>query len=61
MANIITSNKKEVIVDDEDYPILSRHAWYFDGKRVFCHLGNGENRLSIPMSRFILDPPNQKA
>lgn len=31
MKEIITSNNSKILVDDEDYPLLSRHTWHLGG------------------------------
>lgn len=58
MATIRTSKGEKITVDAEDHPILSRHKWFFDGKRIQCHLANGEaGRCTHSMSRLIMGPP----
>jgi hypothetical protein len=50
----VSNNENLVMVDDEDYPILSRYTWNIDPKG---YVVTNLNKTTIRMHRFILNPP----
>lgn len=45
MKTILTSKGQETLVDDEDYPLLSRIDWCMDGRGYVTSLGVGRFKM----------------
>lgn len=57
MKEIILSNGKVVLIDDDDFARVSQYNWHDDGRgRAKAHI----NGRQIKLSRFILSPPRDK-
>jgi hypothetical protein len=50
----VSNNENLVMVDDDDYSILSRYTWNIDPKG---YVVTNLNKTTIRMHRFILNPP----
>lgn len=48
---------KVAIVDDEDYPLLSRYSWHLDHKGYVKTSAFG---TTVKLHRFILNAPKKK-
>lgn len=60
MKKILLPNKKYVIVDDEDYPVVSRLKWHQgkDDRSVYHTLNTGKTNTSIDMHYLLLPKTN---
>lgn len=61
MKKIQLSKGRHAIVDDDDYQELSKHKWYFDGRRYAKRdtWVNGKKGKSLFMHRVVAEtPPN---
>ena len=61
MKTIKLTRNKEAIVDDEDYPSLSRYKWHCSNKGYACRAVRRNKRaVNIIMHRQILNAPKGK-
>ena len=58
MKKIALTQGKEVLVDDEWYPILKQWKWYYDGAYAKRDIGTRTNRQPMFMHRYILMAPD---
>lgn len=57
MAIVKTSNGKDILCDDEDVELLESKSWY-GGKNVFTSTRIDGKLVSLPIARFLLNPPD---
>ena len=52
---VACSNRPElfIVVDDEDYPVVSRHKWAFNKRAIFTKISSND---TVPLARFIMGP-----
>ena len=56
------NNSKEILVDDEDYELLSKYNWSinYKNKNIPIFVRGKVNGKHIMLSRFLLNPPRNK-